>query len=109
MRYTDVVQMTQSSESSSQLPNSFIDEDPGRTEDTRSPSPIPGPSLVPDSCKKALQRLVSRAAPKGELVSLVEAIFSSGRVSDIVGCLGENNAQTFIDAVDEVCHHGSDL
>ena len=108
MRYTDVVQTTQSSESSSQLPKSFIDEDPGLAEDTRSPS-IPGPSFVPDYCKQALQRLVSCAAPKDELVSLVEAIFSSGRVSNIVGCLGENNAQTFIDAVDEVCHHGSDL
>ena len=74
-----------------------------------SPSPTPAPSLISDSGKQALQHLISRAVPEGELISLIEKIFSSGKVSDIVGCLGGDDAQTFIDSMDEVRPHVSHL
>ena len=61
-------------------------------------------ALVLDSGKQALQHLINRTAPGGELVSLIEKIFSSGKTSDIVGCLGGSDAQTLIDLMDEVCH-----
>ena len=99
----------QFNESDSPVPNSFRDEDLRRAEDAEPPSPIPGPSLVLDSDKRALQRLISRAGPEDEFVSLINAVFSSGKVSDIVGRLGANDAQPFIDAMDEVCHRISHL
>ena len=99
----------QFNEFDSPVPNSFLDEDLSLAEDAGPPLPIPGPSLVLDSDKRALQRLISRAAPDDEFVSLINAVFSSRKASNIVGCLGENDAQPFIDTMDEVCHHASRL
>ena len=99
----------QFNESDSPVPNSFLDEDLSLAEDAEPPSPIPGPSLVLDSDKRALQRLISRAGPEDEFGSLINAVFSTRKASDIVGCLGENDAQPFIDTVDEVCNHASCL
>ena len=62
-------------------------------------------SLVLDSAERALQRLISGTIPQGELASPIETIFSSERATDIVGCLGEGDAQTFIDVVYEVGYH----
>ena len=74
--------------------------------------PLPGntnhvsePLLIPDSNGRALQRLVSRDVPQDELPSVIETIISNVKAADIVGCLQENDAQTFIDVMDEVCHH----
>ena len=33
---------------------------------------------------------------------LIDEIFSSGKVSDTVGCLGRNDARSFINVMDEV-------
>ena len=90
----------QFNESDPPVSNSFLDEDPSLAEDAGPRSPIPGLST---------ERLISRAGPKDESVSLINAIFSSGKVSDIVGRLGANDAQPFIDPMDEVCHHISHL
>ena len=61
-----------------------------------------GPPLVPDLYKRTLQRLVSRAAPKDELPSLIETVVSNMRAADIVELLQGSDVQTFIDVVDEV-------
>ena len=81
-----------------------------------SPPPPPGeadqpsePTLALDSGELALQRLIGGAVPQGERASLVEAIFSSGKVADMVARLQESDAQAFIDVVDEVRHHPSNL
>ena len=87
------------------MPGSFLNEDPSLAEDA-TPSPTPRPSLVPGSDKQVLlQLLINRAAPERRLVALIEAIFSNGRVSDIVECVKRSDAQTFVDVLDEVCHH----
>ena len=91
------------------MPNLFLDEDLSLSEDTGPPSLTPGPSLVPDSDKRALQRLISRAGPRDEFASLINAVFLTRKASDIVRYLGENDAQPFIDAIDEVCHRASHL
>ena len=59
-------------------------------------------TLAFNSGELALQRLIGVAIPQGELVSLVETIFSSREVTDTVGHLQESNAQDFIDVVNEV-------
>ena len=64
---------------------------------------------TPDSGEQTLQRLLSGGIPQAELVSSIEAIFSSRRVIDMVGLLQGNDAQVFIDAVDEVCNNSSVL
>jgi hypothetical protein len=46
--------------------------------------------------------LVSDAVPQDELASLVETIVSNLKADDIVQSLRENEAQTFIDIMDEV-------
>jgi hypothetical protein len=46
--------------------------------------------------------LIRSAVPQGERASLIEAIFSSRKVSDMVRRLRGSDAQTFIDVVDEV-------
>ena len=99
----------QFSESGSPVPNLFLDEDLSLTDGAMSSSPTPGPSLVLDSGKRALQQLISRAVPEDQLVSLIDAIFSRGNVSDIVSYLGGNGVQSFVDAMDEVCRHASHL
>ena len=87
------------------MPGSFLNEDPSLTEDV-TPSPTPGPSLVSGSDRQVLlQHLINSAVSEGRLVALIEAIFSNGRVSDIVECVKRSDAQTFVDVLDEVCHH----
>ena len=84
---------------------SYLNEDLSLTGDV-TPSPTPGPSLVLGSGKQALlQRLIDRAVAEGGLVSVIEAIFSNEKVSDIVEWLRRDDVQTFVDVVDEVRHH----
>ena len=63
------------------------------------------PSLISTPEKQALQRLVSRSAPQDELPSVIETVVSNVKAVDIVNCLKGDDAQTFIDVIDEVCHH----
>ena len=99
----------QFSESGSPVPNLFLDGDLSLTNGAVPSSPAPGLSIALDSGKRALQQLISGAVPEDQLVSLIDTIFSSGNVSDIVGYLGGNNVQSFVDAMDEVCRHTSHL
>ena len=69
--------------------------------DTNNPSE---PAPILDSDRQALERLVSHAVPQGELPSVIETIVSSMRAADIVECLRESDAQTFIDVTDEARH-----
>ena len=94
----------QSSEPNTPTPGTFLDEDLSLVEDTVPHTPIPGPSLVLDSGQRALERLINRSALGCELVSLIEAIFSSRRATEIVDGLTGSDAQTFIDVMDEVRH-----
>jgi hypothetical protein len=59
------------------------------------------PSLVLLLC------LISGAVPQSERASLIEATFSNRKVTKMVRCLRGNDAQTFIDVVDEVCYRSS--
>jgi len=54
--------------------------------------------------EQAWQRLITRAVPCDELPSIIETIFS-GRETDMVDRLRGNDAQAFVDIMDEVCHH----
>lgn len=63
--------------------------------------------LVPDSNKLALQHLISRAVPQHELPSVIETVFSNVKAADVVKCLQESDAQTFIDVLDEAGHRYS--
>ena len=95
---------SQFGESDSLALNSFFREDPSLTKGIVPPDT----PLVLNSDKRALlRRLISRAVPEGELVSLIEAIFSGEKVSDIVRCVEKNEAQTFINVIDEVRHNAS--
>lgn len=58
-----------------------------------------------DSGMRALQRLISGTVSQDELPSVVETIVSNVKSSDIVESLGGSDAQSFIDAMDGVCHH----
>jgi len=59
------------------------------------------------SPRRALQWLIGGAFHRGGLTSLIDTIFSSRKATDIVGCLRENDAQTFVDVIHEVCCHAS--
>jgi len=50
----------------------------------------------------ACGRLIGRSFNRHELPSLIEAIFSGGDEGDAIGCLCRDDAQTFIDVIDEV-------
>ena len=65
------------------------------------------PALIPDSEKRALQRLASRAVPQDELSSTIETIVSKVKAADVAKYIQENDAQTFIDVIDEACHHAT--
>lgn len=65
----------------------------------------PNPSVVINSQEQAWQRLINRAIPHDELPSLIEAIFSDGNATEVTDHVRESDAQTFIDAIDEVRHH----
>ena len=58
-----------------------------------------------DPNKRALQRLVTRTIHQDELPSVIATIVSNVKASDIVECLQESDAQTFVDIMDEACHH----
>ena len=73
-------------------------------EDTNHP---PEPPLILDSNKRALQRLLSRDVPQHELPSVIETVVSNLKAADIVECLQEDDAQAFIDTIDEACRHYS--
>ena len=62
----------------------------------------PGDS-IPDSDRRALQRLVSGATPQDELAPLIETIVSDLKADNIVKLLQASNAQMFIDVMDNVC------
>ena len=62
------------------------------------------PSHVFDYGRRALRCLTSGAIPEDQLISTIEVIFSSGKVSDIVQCVEGNGAQMFIDIMNKVCH-----
>lgn len=47
--------------------------------------------------------MITRAFTPNELPSLIEVVFSSKDVNDTIRCLCANDAQTFIDMIDEVC------
>ena len=47
-------------------------------------------------------RLIRREFSPDELPSMIETIFVRSDVSDEVRCLGEGDAQAFIDVIDEV-------
>lgn len=76
--------------------------DPGR--DTNPPSDTP---TVPDSYTQAWQRLISHAAPQDELVSLLEIVFSSGKITELIDGLQGEHTQTFINVMDAVRHQTS--
>ena len=59
------------------------------------------------SSEWALQRLISGVLPQGELASLIGTIFSSRKAINLVDCLQERDAQTFIDVVHEARCHSS--
>jgi len=65
---------------------------------------LPDPSIAVSSREQAWQRFITRTVPSDELPSLIETIFS-GRESGVADILRENDAQAFIDAIDEVHSH----
>lgn len=64
---------------------------------------LPDLSITIDSKEQAWQRLITRPISHDELPSLIETIFSGGE-ADMVDRLGGNDAQNFIDIMDEVHH-----
>ena len=50
----------------------------------------------------ACGRVIGRAFAPHELPSLIEAIFSSKNEGTMISCLPRDDAQTFIDVMDEV-------
>jgi len=79
---------------------------------TRAPPPsiacsTPDPSTL-DLEVSAYGRLISRAFSPHELISLIEEIFTRKDEIKMIGCLGRDAAQTFIDVAHEVrptVHH----
>jgi hypothetical protein len=67
--------------------------------------------LLPQLRLPARERLITRAFAPHELPSLVEAIFSSNDAGDATRSLVGDDAQTFVDVIDEACptftHHKS--
>ncbi|KAF9645270.1 kinase-like protein [Thelephora ganbajun] len=59
------------------------------------------PFLVHDTGERALRCLISGAIPQGEQTSLIETVLSSGKATDMVGHLRENDAQSFVDVISE--------
>ena len=59
--------------------------------------------LPPNSNTPACRRLIIRAFAPHELPSLAEAIFSSKDEANIIRGLRRDDAQTFVDVLDEVC------
>ena len=63
------------------------------------------PPPVLDSGKLALELLVNRTVPQHEFPLVIETIVSNVKAADIVECLQGSDAQTFVDVIDEACHH----
>ena len=63
---------------------------------------VPGLPPIPDSDRRALQRLVSGAMPQEQIASLIESIVSNVKATDIVQLVQEGDAQTFIDVMENV-------
>ena len=61
--------------------------------------------MLTDSVGLALQRLVSRAVPRDELLFVIETIVSNLKAADIVERLQGEDTQTFADIIDEARHH----
>jgi len=53
--------------------------------------------------------LVSRTVSQDELPFTIGMIVSNVKAADIAGCLQGSDAQTFVDVIDEVCHHAIPL
>jgi len=85
-------------DTSSSLPSPRLDP----AQNTNSPL---DPSTAVD-WEKTLQRLISPAVPQDKHPSLIEAIFSDRGAIDVIDRLRESDAQTFIDVIDGVRHHG---
>jgi hypothetical protein len=64
--------------------------------------PVSGLSPILDSDGRALQRFISGAVPRGELVSLVENIVSNVKAAAIVERLRGDDAERFVEVMDEV-------
>ena len=62
------------------------------------------PLFFLNSDAPACRRLIERVFAPGELPSLIEAAFSSKDETDMIRRLRGNDAQTFIDVIDEACH-----
>ena len=75
--------------------------DPARdTNDSTNTLTAPGYSH-----EQAWKRLISCGVPRDELPPLIETIFSERKTTNIVDHLQGNDAQAFIDVIDEVrCH-----
>jgi len=70
--------------------------------DMNHPSKSP---LVSDFDKRAMQRLANRVVSQAELPSVIERIVSSVEATDVVKRFQGNNAQRFIDVIDEARYH----
>ena len=68
----------------------------------------PGPPTALYSLDQALQRLISCEVPQDELPSLIKAVFSGSRATNVVDSLQGSDVQAFIDVMDGVCHHPFD-
>ena len=62
---------------------------------------LPNSFLVPNFNASVCRRLIRREFSLHELPSLIEAIFSDKNESDAIRCLFGDDAQTFIDVMDE--------
>ena len=89
--------------------SSLLDRNLGIVEDTTLPKDSVDESgaHIPDSDNRALRRLVRCEVSQNELPSLIETIVSNTKAADIVKCLKETDAQTFIDVIDKACHHAA--
>jgi hypothetical protein len=68
------------------------------------PVPTPNPPIILDSYDQAWQRFISGAAPRDELASLMETIFSSEKATNMADRLQGSDVQTCIDVIDMVWH-----
>ena len=64
--------------------------------------PTPGSSTHVDLSAPAYKRLISHIPPPHQVISLIQAIFTSKDEVNAIGHLRGENAQTFIDVIHEV-------
>ena len=65
-------------------------------------NPVAGLPHIPDFDWEPLRRLATGAVPHNELSALIEKVVLNVEPADIVKCLQKNDAQTFIDVIDQV-------